>query len=128
MSLKNTLLLAILLTVSVLQACGTEKKPKEVSFQQDVMPILKANCLDCHTIGGEGYKKAGLSMDSYENLLKGTKYGKIIVPGNSLDSVFIQVVEGRVDKSITMPHGGKSLVKTEIETLKTWVDQGAKNN
>jgi hypothetical protein len=128
MSLKNTLLLAVPLTASMLLACGTEKKPNEVSFQQDVMPILKARCLACHIKGGKGYEKSGLLMDSYENLLKGTKFGKVIVPGNSLNSVFNQVVEGRVDKSITMPHGGEQLVKTEIEILKTWVDQGAKNN
>jgi hypothetical protein len=128
MSLKNTLLLAMPLSASMLLACGTENKPNEVSFQQDVMPILKTRCLGCHVTGGKGYEKSGLLMDSYENLLKGTKYGKVIIPGNSLNSVFNQVVEGRVDESITMPHGGEQLVKTEIEILKTWVDQGAKNN
>ena len=128
MSLKKKLLLALPLTASMLLACGTEEKPKEVSFQQDVMPILTAKCVDCHVAGGEGYEKAGLLMDSHENLLKGTKYGKIIEPGDSLSSVFNQVVEGRVDETISMPHGGKQLVKTEVEILKTWVDQGAKNN
>jgi mono/diheme cytochrome c family protein len=102
---------------------------QEVSFKQDVMPILQTNCLECHSPGGKGAVKSGLLLDSYEHLMKGTKYGPVIDPGHSLNSPFIQVIEGKqVHKSIRMPHGGKELSAAGKKVLKDWVDQGAKNN
>jgi hypothetical protein len=124
MFLVKSVLLAFLV-VGLLAACGRERT---VSFKRDVMPILKENCLQCHSGSGQGANQSGLRMDNYEDLMKGTKHGPVVVPGSSLNSVFNQVVEGRVDKSIAMPHGGQSLSEEDIKTLKTWVDQGAKNN
>ncbi len=109
-------------------AMTVQSAEREVSFQEDVMPILQAKCLDCHSPDGKGAVKSGLQMNTYENLMKGTKYGPVIEPGNSLNSVFNQVVEGRVDKSISMPHEGIPLSEKSIEILKIWVEQGAKNN
>lgn len=123
LSVKN--LGPVLVAVVGLASCGEQG---EVSFKKDVMPILQASCLKCHAPGGKGDIQAGLRMDSYESLMKGTKHGPVIVPGSSLNSVFNQVVEGRVDKSISMPHGGEKLAEADIKTLKDWVDQGAKNN
>ncbi len=121
---KKILLLALPLVGAVLAGCSE----REISFKKNVMPILKANCLECHVEGAEGDVKAGLRMDTYEHLMKGTKHGPIILPGNSLSSVLNQVVEGRVDKSIRMPHGGSQIFDEDIKKLKDWVDQGAKNN
>jgi hypothetical protein len=89
---------------------------------------LQTSCLECHSKDGKGEQKSGLLLDSYEHIMKGTKYAPIVVPGSSLNSVLNQVVEGRVDKSISMPHGGKPLSEASIKILKAWVDQGAKNN
>lgn len=114
----------VALSCVMLAACGRQ----EVSFKRDVMPILEKACIECHTAGGKGYIEAGLRMDSYQDLMKGTKFGPVVVPGNGLVSVIDQVVEGRVDKSIRMPHGGKKIPADEARILRAWVDQGAKNN
>ncbi len=119
------LLFALPLASLVLVGCSGEH---QVSFKKEVAPIVKANCLSCHAAGGKGDTQAGLRMDTYEALMKGTSYGPVVVPGSSLSSVFNQVVEGRVDKSISMPHGGEPLSEASIKILKAWVDQGAKNN
>ena len=101
----------------------------EVSFTNDVTPILHDYCLSCHQPGGKGYERNGLDMTSYETLMKGTKFGSVINPGNSFTSILIQAVEGRVHASIKMPYGmAGGLARDKIETLKKWVDQGAKNN
>ena len=115
---------ALLAAASLLAACGQ----KEISYRADVQPILKQYCLECHADGGDGYAKSGLLMTSHESLMKGTKYGAIVKPGDSLGSVLIQLVEGRADPSIKMPHGKAALPKEQIEVLKQWVVQGAKNN
>jgi hypothetical protein len=108
----------------LLTACGN----KTISYKADVEPILKQNCVECHTEKGLGYEKSGLLMTNYDGLMKGTKYGAIIKPGDSLTSAMIMLVEGRADPSIKMPHGRAALPKEHIEVLKKWVEQGAKNN
>jgi hypothetical protein len=101
----------------------------EISYKKDVVPILHDYCLSCHKPGGKGYKKSGLDMRTYQSLMKGTKFGSVIKPGDSFTSIIIQVIEGRVHPSIKMPFGmSGGLAKDKIEILKKWVDQGAKNN
>ncbi|WP_301103350.1 c-type cytochrome domain-containing protein [Propionivibrio sp.] len=115
---------ALFAVTFVLAACGQ----REVSYKADVQPILKQYCLECHVEGGDGYTKSGLLMTSHESLMKGTKFGSIIKPGDSLSSVLIMLVEGRADPSIKMPHGKASMPQDKIEVLKQWVVQGARNN
>jgi len=41
----------------------------------------------------------------------------------------VMLVEGRADPSLRMPHDeGKTPRQSEIELVKVWIDQGAKNN
>jgi cytochrome c len=115
------------MSLAFLGGCGGYGK--EVSFKRDVAPILQANCTSCHTApGGEGYKKSGLELTSYAGLMKGTRFGPIVVPKNSMTSALMMLVEGRADPSIRMPHGETPLSKTDIATLRKWVEQGALNN
>jgi len=101
----------------------------QVSYSRDVEPILEANCLVCHQPGGAGYEASGFSMETYESLLKGTKFGPMIVPGDSAASNMIVLMEGRADPSISMPHGrAEPLSKVDIDTIRHWIDQGAKKN
>ena len=101
----------------------------EVSYKTDIRPIINDYCLNCHKPGGKGYKKSGLDMRTYASLMKGTKFGTVIKPGDSYTSILIQVVDGRVHSSIKMPYGmDGSLAKGKIELLRKWVQQGAKNN
>jgi len=104
--------------------------PRRVSFVRDVYPILEENCVHCHTPpDGEGYQKVGLNMESWETLRQGTVYGPVIVPGDSRRSIFNMLVEGRAGRSLRMPHKeDQPLPDEEIETLRLWVEQGAKEN
>jgi hypothetical protein len=79
---------------------------------------------------GEGYQKTGLSVATYDDVMKGTKLGKVIIPGQSLNSSLNRLIEGRpgVDPSIQMPHGKVKLPEAQLIVLRKWVDQGAKNN
>ena len=119
--------LAVCLVVSALSACG--RSEPAVSFASDVKPILQKRCGECHAPGQPGYEASQLGFATYDELMKGTKFGPVVVPGDSLGSNLIILVEGRADPSIAMPHGdNEPLLKGEIETLKVWIDQGAVNN
>ncbi len=110
---------------------------KQVSFKGDVNPILASNCLVCHNGGGEGIKKSGFSVKSYNSLMKGTKYASVVVPGDSISSTLYRMVDHKVDRKIHMPpHHVEALAKGRLEpltseqigTIRMWIDQGAKNN
>ena len=115
--------------VTILLLSGCVKEGRQVSFRGDVQPILRSNCVECHVPpNGEGYLKTGLSMATYDDLMRGTIYGPVIVPGDSRHSILNMLVEGRADPSMRMPHGRKPLDTEEIENLRLWVEQGALNN
>jgi mono/diheme cytochrome c family protein len=110
----------------LLVACSSEEP---VSFTQDVRPILDQHCISCHTAGGAGQQASGFSMETYADLMKGTQAGPMIVAGDSLGSNILVLMEGRADPSISMPHGSmKPVPQKEIDTIRRWVEQGAKNN
>jgi len=102
---------------------------QEESYKKTVSPIIHDYCLSCHKPGGQGYEKNMLDMRTYKSLMKGTKFGAVIKPGDSFTSAFIMSIEGRVHASIKMPYGMEGgLSKDKIGVLKRWVEQGAKNN
>jgi hypothetical protein len=102
----------------------------EVSFKRDVQPILYDYCVNCHSLGGKGHAKSGLDLTSYEGVMKGTVYGKVVIPGNSKDSTFTKLLTG-TNKGLKMPMGlndSGTLSRQYILVMRKWVDQGAKDN
>ena len=102
--------------------------PSGVSFNKEVQPILAKNCSECHAPGQKGFEASGLDTTNYQSLMKGGKFGQLVKPGDALTSALNMLVEGRVHASIQMPHGREKLPAKDIEILKVWVNEGAKNN
>lgn len=124
--MKQQLLHIFFVNMFLLTSCATQ----QVSYQDDVTPILESRCIKCHqSPDGIGYKATGLEMDSYESLMLGTYYGPVIVAGDSRRSIFNMLVEGRAGNLQRMPHKeDEALTSEQIETLKSWVNQGAHDN
>ena len=120
---------AMLLTGGLLIGLSGCTGESAVSYSRDVKPILQANCLSCHQEGGAGYETSGFSMASYDELMQGTRFGPMVLPGDSAGSNLIVLMEGRADPSISMPHGKAKPVSTaDVDTIRRWIDQGAKKN
>lgn len=117
-------MIGTVVSATLLSACGQH----EVSYEKEVVPILKANCFECHTPGGIGYEKSKLDMRSYDSLMKGTQFGPVVKPGDNLTSVLVMLIENRADTSIHMPYQRNLLPQKHIDTIRIWVAQGAKNN
>ena len=115
------------LTLCVFTALGSACT-KQVSYSKDVYPILQENCLSCHEPGGKGEVASGFNMATYEAFMKGTKFGPVIVPGSGFSSTLAILIEHKGDPSLNMPHKKHPLPEEDIETIKLWIDQGAKNN
>jgi hypothetical protein len=58
------------------QLCAAEPQ----SFSEDILPIFQGRCVSCHQPGGAGYEKSELDLASYEGLMKGTKFGAMVIP------------------------------------------------
>ena len=120
-----------LLSTTVLAAIawsGAASAEEQVSYKLDVQPILQSRCVECHKPGGQGYEASGLDLTSYKGLMKGTKHGAIVVPGEPFTSNLIVLVEGRASPKVRMPHNQRPLLKQQTEILRLWVKQGAKDN
>jgi len=121
---KNTTLLT--LSAFAFAALQTGCGEQAVTYQTNIKPIIDANCVSCHVPGTPGYEKSGLRMDSLDALMKGTKFGPVVIPGSSVSSTLYLLVSGRADPSIRMPHGQTALPDSDVAAIAAWIDQGAK--
>jgi len=120
--------------VLLLAASGCSR---QVSFSEEVKPILRDNCMKCHDGGGEGSSKSEFKVNTYDDVMKGTKFGKVVIPGDSESSTLYRLVAHKAGTEIQMPpHHSETrasemlepLPAEQIDIIKMWIDQGAKNN
>lgn len=128
MKLQNLAICSLVAMALVTAACAS-KQEATVSYSADVAPLLEKYCQACHMPGQLGYQASGFDLQGYDSLMKGTKYGPVVLPGDPLTSALVMLIEGRADQSIKMPHAGApQMSQQEIEIIRRWVEQGAKNN
>jgi uncharacterized membrane protein len=113
---------------AILGWAGVASAAEEVSFKLDVQPILQSRCAQCHAPGGTGYQESGLDLTGYEGLMKGTKHGPIVVPGDPFTSNLNVLIEGRASREIQMPHHQRPLLRLQQQIIANWVKQGAQDN
>lgn len=95
--------------------------PATVDFDRDVHTILAAKCLMCHSAEK---RSGGLSLATYADVLDGGRSGGTVRPGKSADSVLMMRITGATAPQ--MPFGFPPLSEAEINTIRTWIDQGAR--
>lgn len=88
---------------------------QQVSFVEQVAPVLLAKCGRCHISASRG----SFNMKSFSILMFGKREGPVVVAGDD-DSKLLDVI-----RSGEMPKGGVKITSEEFKTLKAWVQQGA---
>jgi len=110
---------------------------RQISFTDDVQPIFLASCVACHDKSAEGYASSGFSLGDYDSVMKGTKFGPVVIANSSISSTLYMVIASKTSPEIQMPphHDnslaegrGKQLSEQQIEIIQSWIDQGAQNN
>jgi hypothetical protein len=84
-----------------------------MKYSVNVVPILSANCYSCHA---NGIVNAGVTLDSYANVIQQVPNGFII---------------GAITHApgfVPMPYGLPQLSPCDIAIIKAWIDEGAPNN
>ena len=100
----------------------------DVSFSEDVLPIFRGRCFSCHQPGGEGYEKTGLDLTTYQGVMKGTKFGSMVTPGDPDNSNLMWLLDWKASPELRMPHGKKRLSTCDRDAIRAWIRQGAKDN
>jgi mono/diheme cytochrome c family protein len=100
----------------------------KMSFAEDVVPIFVGRCVSCHQSGGEGAQKSGLDLTSYAGVMKGTKFGPMVIPGDPESSNLVLLLDWRASPELRMPHGKKQLSSCDRNAIRSWIREGAKNN
>jgi hypothetical protein len=100
---------------------------KKVLFGRDVRPILANHCFACHG-PDEGRRKAGLRLDVFDGATAELRTGNhALVPGSLDESELVaRVTHESVKQRMPPQSTGKPLSPAQIETLKSWVEQGGK--
>ncbi len=94
-----------------------------VDFDRQIRPILSDNCFACHG-PDEKQRMAGLHFDT-----KDGAFGKpgVIVPGDSAHSkMYLKISNPNVAMRMPPAYSGRKLTPVQIETIKNWIDSGAK--
>lgn len=95
--------------------------PAAPDFLRDVRPILQ-KCLPCHG-PDEGSRMANLRLDSHDAATGRDGGYAGLVPGNSPAS---RVLARVTADSSPMPPTGERLSPDQVETLREWIDAGAR--
>ncbi|MCX6624316.1 MAG: hypothetical protein NTY38_25285, partial [Acidobacteria bacterium] len=93
----------------------------QTDFVRDVHPVLARHCLSCH--GGDK-RSGGLSLSTYEDVLRGGRSGGAIAPGNARTSLLVSRVNG--SGKPVMPLGAPPLTEEELAVIQRWIDEGAR--
>ena len=128
--IRYGLLSALFASVGLtLSSCSNEDDPVSPpavmakSFVKDVKPIFQANgCIGCHGT------QANLRVDSVSSLVRGGVHGPAITAGNADASILIQKLSTTPPFGKRMPANRTPLTDAEIAVIKTWINEGAKDN
>jgi YVTN family beta-propeller protein len=136
-----------------INGCDTAETPPIVDEHNNgfesfaVAEILAKNCAlpDCHR---GGTSEHGLSFESYSEMIKGSigrpmngHHHKIsnalhesvygggpVIPFDAENSLLYQLITGNIeDETQRMPYEKAALSSSEIEILKTWINNGARD-
>ena len=106
---------------------GKTKSSTTVSFKKDIFPIIKKNCLPCHT--EDQMNPSELYLETCADLMKGGKHGIPIIPGKADSSMLIKKLLPPPPFGDPMPLKRKTPLSADtVEVIKKWINQGAKDN
>lgn len=95
----------------------------------NVLQIFESSCAgaSCHI----NTSTNGVRLDTYENVMnsRGAQYGELVVqPEDAEGSPLVDKIEPNPQFGVRMPQTGNYLSDERIDQIKTWINEGAKNN
>ncbi|MFM7058473.1 MAG: c-type cytochrome domain-containing protein [Planctomycetota bacterium] len=104
----------------------TLQRSDAVSFEQEILPLLRKNCLACHSAAE---RQGGLILETPAAILKGGDTGPAAVPGKGMDSLMLKLAAHQ-QEPVMPPEGNDvaalNLTPAQLGLLRLWIDQGAR--
>lgn len=121
--ITNTLVSVYLLAIS---AAPAAVPAGPVSYYKQVRPLFQVHCQGCHQ---PAKAQGGYVMTDYESILKAGDRGMPgVVPGQPDKSYLIDQITPHGDKRAEMPRGADPVQAKDVELVRKWVAEGAKND
>src|SRR4051812_22822179 len=96
------------------------------TFNRDIRPIFADNCYACHG-PDKNTRKAKLRLDNAEGAYAEKDGSFPIVPGKANESEVIRhITSTDPDELMPPPKTGKKLTAQQIDTIRRWIEGGAK--
>ena len=97
-----------------------------VSYYKQVRPLFQIHCQGCHQ---PAKAQGGYVMTDYDMVLKAGDRGRAgVVPSQPDNSYLIDQIVPHGDKRAEMPRGAEPLASKDVELIRRWVAEGAKND
>ncbi len=104
------------------------KRTEEVDFGKEILPLLRKNCLACHS---QTEANGELVLEEPASMFKGGDTGPAVVPGKSGESLLLTLAAHRDDPAMPPEDNevaAKPMTPDELGLIKLWIDQGAKGS
>jgi hypothetical protein len=110
----------------VLQWVGLEPVPRALPgsfYTARVEPLFRDHCIGCH---GETRQKAGLRLDSFAEVMLGSRHGAVVRSGDARHSeLFTRISLPPSDDKAMPPSGKTPLTDDEVTVVRLWIADGA---
>lgn len=96
----------------------------DLSFRQHIQPIFERKCVPCHN---DNLHEGNLSLTTWSST---TADPGVVFPGNADNSRLVWAIEGNPAVEEMPPIGEPypPLTDKEVQAVKKWINEGAKNN
>lgn len=92
--------------------------PPPPTFEEDILPILTKNCIDCH---GQETQESDLALNKVSQIIYGGENGSALEPGNP-DASYLWTM---IQQGEMPPEDSGSLTSQEKSMIRRWIESGA---
>ncbi|MEN8725807.1 MAG: c-type cytochrome domain-containing protein [Lentimonas sp.] len=133
-TIKST---SLVLAISFIGSLTAASANEQIYFGKAIYPILQESCLSCHAAPYKDVKgrtkkpRGGVRLDTPEWIQKGflnddDEQVAVVVPGDAEASSFYTLTILAEDHDDIMPVNGDPLTKEQTDSIKQWINDGAK--
>ena len=120
MPIRPAVRLFVLSTMAMMDCSSADAaEAKPLTFEDDIRPIFRSHCYDCH--GSIKEKKGKLDLRLARVMIAGGETGPAIVAGDPDGSFLVKRL-----RDGSMPPGDVRVSDEEIAKISQWITQGAK--
>lgn len=116
---------AVLVCASIGSVCRSEESvPTKVTYEDDVKPIFRQYCLNCHQ---QSDQKGGLALDTFSSVVEGGGSGEVVFDDGDADGSRLWQLVNHDDTPVMPPKQDK-LPADKLAVIRAWIEGGILEN